>query len=306
VAAHRYRSTYNGITFNGIYPPGWDPAAPTDQAQFVSSFAESDYRLDSLDFTSLSTQDLREIKQFMDGAEPNEIFEGIRTIVGRGKILAASPADLEDKSWALHRAFSPMEVRRVSKQSIVGTNPDEPAGVLPYNFSRDHAPTRLNLRFYARPNIGRPLAIGRRAEGLTRDFAFQLVAYDPRAYSQALVTRVFTNHSGGNNTVAYLGNTYSYPQVRIVMSGNGAATHTLRNDTSGNQMTFDLSGLGAGTIWLRMARGEADNGSGTSRYYLRKSGFLTNMFLVPGNNQWQFSPATNVTSVTLYYRDAYA
>lgn len=314
MAAHRHRADFHGITFNGYFPAAW-PGGISDPDNLAivgagaqAAFAESDIRLESADFTSVSTQDMREVRQFLEGAEPNEIFEGIRTLILRGHIHGTNPRDLETKSWSLSRAFSPMEVRRDSVASIVGTNPDEPVGVLPFNFSIDHTSVNtLPLRFYARPNVGRPLILGRAKEGLTREWAAQLVAYDSRAYNQVLQQVSLANLSGGANNIVMSGNTYVYPQIRITMAANGAATHTLRNETTGSELQFDLSSLGGDLIlWIKPNRGEMTNPSGVSKYLYRKSGFLTNFFLVPGTNNITFTPATQVTSVFLWFRDAFA
>jgi hypothetical protein len=309
MSAHRHRLTYNSLTMNGIYVPG---NTGTEGASNLSSaYAESDIRVDGMDVTRLSTQDMRELKQFQEGANPNEIFEGIRTIHLWGKIYGSSYGDLEDKAWAMHLAFSPAEVRRLSTAALVGTYPDEPAGVLPLDFTRDTASVAAGVarRFYCRPNIGRPLVVGKKGDGLVRPWQAWLVAYDPRCYSQQLNSQALASLTGSNNTIANAGNATTYPQIKVktdAAAGNSATT--LTNSTTGQALVMDLDPLGVGseTFWIFPERGEMVRGNGDGRYYYRTSGFLDNLFLVPGNNVWTWSHTTGIDTVTFYWRDAYA
>jgi hypothetical protein len=305
VSANRHRASYDGVTFNGIYT-----AVNTDtegDANLDAAFAESDIRMDWCDPSRLSTQDLRELKQFMEGAEPNEMFEGIRTIHIGGRILGSSYGDLEDKAQALHAALSPTLVRLASTAALVGTYPDEPTGVLPFDFRIDSAAGPVARRFYCRPAVGRPLIIGRREDGLTRKWQAWLIAYDPTMYGQTLNQQSFSSLSGGNNTITNAGNYPVFPQIRVITSGNGNASTTLTNSTTGQSLELDLSASGGETWWMFPKRGELVNSSGVSRFSRRISGFLANLYLLPGANVWTWSPSdVDVTSVRFFWRDAYA
>lgn len=309
MSAHRHRSTYNGVTFNGIYAASntdTENAADLDEA----TYGESDIRMEWCDMTRLSTQDLRELKQFMEGAEPNEMFEGLRTIHIGGTILGSSYGDLEDKVQALHAALSPTRVRLLSTSAIVGTYPDEPTGVLPFDFKIDSASGLQSRRFYCRPSVGRPLVIGRHGEGFQRPWQAWMLAYDPTMYGQTLNSQALSNLAGGSpagNIIANAGNYPTYPQIKIVTNGNGNAATTLTNTTTGQALVIDMSASASETWWIFPKRGEIVRSNGVSRYSKRTSGFLANLYLLAGNNTWTWSPSdVDITSVTFYWRDGYA
>ena len=90
---------------------------------------------------------------------------------------------------------------------------------------------------------------------------------------------------------------------------SGAATNvtlTLTNSTTGNAMTFNLSGLAAGTYTLDCAAGTFTKADGTNEYVTRTSGFMSAMFLKAGNNTLTWTGNSNLTSVTAYWRSAWA
>jgi hypothetical protein len=198
----------------------------------------------------------------------------------------------------MYEAFSPAACR-------IAAQATDPIGVLPFAFKRDHAGAALALQFYCRPAIGRPVLVGRIREGLIRPFRFSLVATDPRAYAQAQTSTALGNLAGGNNTVTNNGNIYTNPSIEIVLTGAGAATVTITNTTTGQVFVADLSGASAGTYVLDTRRATITK-AGVSVFSVRKSGFLTQMFLQPGANTITFSGNTNVSTVTFKFRDAYA
>jgi len=306
MSAHRHRATYNGILFNGIF--GGDD--PEDGTQQDLTYEDSDFRLYELDATRLSVSDLHEMRQWMEGATPNESFEGIRLLNGRGLILGKTPGDVEDRAWALGAAFSPANVMQASTQGLVASFPDEPIGVLPFDVRRDRdGLSPLGLRWYCRPFIGRPIVIGKSGEGLSRPFQFQLVSFVPTAFGQDLRFVPLADRSGGANVVTNDGTATTMPQVQIILSGHGNATTTLHNETTGQIVVFDLSaGLNPfpRQLWVMADQGEIIDTVRDSRYFIRKAGFVTNLYLVPGSNIITWDKPSNVTSVTFVYRDAYA
>lgn len=296
MGAHRYQSTWRSIIFNRVYD---DSGLVDDPAHQNAAYRESDYRLESLDPTPVQSVDYRELRQHLEGAEPNEAFEGVRLITGRGLVLGSSAADLEDKTWAMYEAFSPAACREASKSLT-------PKGVLPYDFKRASASAAKALRFYCRPALGRPVIIGRMREGFSRPFLFQLVALDPFAYDQSETSQTFALVTG--ETVVNPGNVYTRPVIRIITSAAGASNLTITNTTTGQALVFDATTMGAGSILdLDVARGTAKNSTGTiDRYPAVTSGFVTSLYLVPGNNVIALTNTTNVSSVRYTFRGAYA
>jgi hypothetical protein len=307
VSAHRHRATYNGILFNGIYG-GTNPEEPT---QLDLAYQDSDYRLHKVDSSRLTVSDLHEMRQWMEGAAPNEAYEGIRLITGQGTILGTSPADVEDRAWALASAFSPANVRRVSTRELLASFPDEPEGVLPFDFRVDTAGGVRDLRWYARPFIGRPIAIAESGEGLARKFTFQLVAFDPYAFGPRR-TIALTSLSGVANIITNAGTALVYPQIRVRLTASANATTTLLNATTGQSLVMDLSLSSLSpyprNLWIMTDKGEIIDANRNSRYAIRKSGFVTDLFLQPGGNDitWDKPGGGSVESVVFYHRDAYA
>lgn len=302
MSIHRYQSTWRSITFNSHYD---NTGKVDDPANFVSEATLlSRYQLDAVDVSKVSVQDYRELRQFLEGSEPNEAFEGVRAINGQGRIIATSAADLEDKAWALNEAFS-IAACRAAAPALA---PEVLPGVLPYQFRRANvAAGSVQLRFWARPGPGRPIWMGRRTEGLVRPFSFQLVAFDPFAYEEVQTQTTLANLAGGNNTVTNNGNVYTRPYIRITTSGFGAANFTIANTTTGATLVLDLTTLAANTFFVDTIR-SAIHGSviTTNRYDKRVSGYASEQILVPGNNTIVVTNATNVTAVRFDFRGAFA
>lgn len=285
MSAHRFQSTWRSLIFNRRFD---DSGVVDDPAHLVDAYKESDYQLNRLDISRVSEQDYRELRQFLEGAEPNEAFEGMRLINGEGVILASSVADLEDKTWAMDEAFSIAACRMA-----FATN--DPPGVDAFKFKRATAtaPGYLALQFLCRPGMGRPLILTRRGEGKSRAFSFQLIAFDPFAYGQTLHSVAC---AVGATAVTNAGNIYTKPQ--FVFAGAGAATIT--NSTTGQ--AFSLTSP-AGGCTLDVARGTiVKTTGGAYGYDARVSGFLSQMFLVPGAN----SIVMAGIGCTVKFRDAYA
>lgn len=301
---HRHQATWRSITFNKRYADTNPLVGPDDPANLAAAYVHHDYYLETLDITRVSVQDYRELRQFLEGAEPNEAYEGLRAITGRGRIVAASHGELEDMTWALYEQFSVAACR----VAAIGA---DPPGVLPFDGKRDHIAAGVNsplpLRFYCRPGVGRPVIVGRTREGLARPYAFQLLAFDPFAYSPTLHATALPDLTGNDNVLVNAGNVYTKPRFVIVMSGAGGNPVTITNWTTGQSITLNLSGALAGqTYSLDVGRSSWLREDGSNQYQVRLTGFLSDMLMLPGNNAIRVSPATGITSVTVQWRDAWA
>lgn len=310
MSAHRYQSSFNGITFNrqlrvdgathyeGLY-------APDDEQRLDPTYAQSDYRLESLDLTRVTVEDFREMRQFLEGAEANESYEGVLFGLGRGVIHGSTPADLEDKTWGLRAAFSPALVR-------IAAQATDPVGSLPFDFSVDTAgPTPPDLyaysrrRLYCRPAIGRPIVVGRMREGLSRRFLFQVISFDPKVYAQTETQQAMTL-AGQNVTNA--GNFYTYPKIRITFSGAGSATLTITCTTTGQVFVINASTAAGGEVWIIDTKTSKVYRSSDSanRYSQRVSGYMSQLYLPPGVSAWTITNTGGLTSVRFDFRSAWA
>ncbi len=302
---HRFQATWRQTTFN----PHYDNSGLTDDPTRVDQellTLTGGLVLDAADINRVSAQDYRELRQYLEGAEPNEAYEGVRAInlagriFGGGATVAARYADLEDRAWLLSEQFS-IAACRLAAASL------DPKGVLPFDFRRASVAGVKQLRFYARPGPARPVWMGRRQDGIVRPFSAQLVAFDPFAVDVAATNTNLANLAGGNNTVANPGNIYTLPKIVVTFSGAAGAAVTLANTTTGQSVGLNLATMAAGqtlTIDVRKATIVRDNGS--NQFSRRLTGFLSSLFLLPGNNTITWSAAAGVTQVQFQVRGAYA
>ena len=299
MGAYRHQATWRSTVFNEGLADGGQ--APDDPAVIVEAKLNDQITIDELNIQRVSAQDYRELRQYLEGAEPNEAYEGVRAITGSGVILASNLSTLEDKAWALNEQFSTAACR-------LAFAANDPKGVGPFDFKRDTVAigTTKALRFYCRPGPARPVWIGRRGEGYARPWSFQLVAFDPFAYDVAATSTPLTP-AGGN--VTNPGNIYAKPRITIVQSAAGAANFTITNVTTGQVIVLDLTATGGSqnTNVLDVPRSTLTTATLlTNRYNKRVSGFISNMYLVPGVNVFTFANTANITSITFDFRGAYA
>lgn len=300
---HNHRATWRGITFN-THMLDDGSFLPEDPRNLVEANVNSAYYLDQLDISRVSVQDYRELRQFLEGTEPNEAFEGVRALNGVGRIVAANAADLEDRTWAMFEAFS-VAACRIAAMSA------DPVGVLPFTGYRDtlplvgDVPTRKQLRFYCRPGPGRPVIVGRIREGLIRPFTFQLIAFDPFAYDE---TETQTTIAVGGGNVTNPGSIYTRPKIRLTFGGAGATNLTLTNGATGKSIVINASTAANGEVWIiDVARSTIVRASdGANRYSQRVSGFLSDLWLQPGVNAVSTANTTNLTGIRFDFRGAYA
>lgn len=294
MSAHRYRATWRSITFNQRYD---DTGLVDDSSHLNQAFVQDDLYLDSLDISRVTVDDFREMRQFLEGAEPNDSVEGVLLANLHGHIQAPSAARLEDQYWTLREQFSPASVRLAS-QSLT------PKGVLPLDFKVDSLAGISARRLYARPAIGRPVIVGRVREGLIRRFLIQLISYDPRVVSQTLTQTTVT--AGG--TVTNGGLAYTNPSIRIAFSGAGNAALTITNSTTGKSIVINATTAANGEAWvIDVARGtlvrESDS---ANRYSQRVSGYISDLFLLAGANVIAVANTGGVSAIRVDHRNAWA
>jgi hypothetical protein len=300
VGAYRHQAFWRQTVFNEGYADSG--VAPDDPAVIVESKLNDQITIDELNLQRVSAQDYRELRQYLEGAEPNEAYEGVRAITGQGVIAASNLASLEDKAWALNEQFSAAACRQAFASL-------DPKGVGPFSFKRDTlTPGQTKaLRFFARPGPARPVWIGRRGEGYTRPWSFQLVAFDPFAYDE---TETQTTVSlAGSSYVVNPGNVYTKPRIRVTLSGSGPADFQVQNNTTVTVIQMNLIGspwnLLIDTARSTIVDPYAASGP-TNQYALRTYGFVSNMWLAPGPNLITIPSTANVLSVRFDFRGAYA
>lgn len=291
MSAHRYRATWRSILFNGLY----DDSGIVEVASHLNAaYRKSDYRLESLLWGPVETNDYREVRQFEEGGEANEAYEGVMRGIARGVIYGLTHADLEDRDLALREAFSVSSCR-------IDSVANDPPGLHPFDFKQASAssPGYLALRVYARPASGRPVVISQMREGLSRRFTISLVSFDPRQYSQdATSVSAATN---GSTTILPVGNTYTLPRIVIVSAGSGHFVLTLNGAA-----VMEFTGLPAGTWTIDCARSTITKADGTNGMQYRTGGFISNGRLLAGSNTFVTTGSSALTSVTVVYRDAWA
>lgn len=296
MSANRYQSSFNSIGFNRVYDDS--ATAADDPAHQNPAYGQSDYRLKALDLSRVTVEDFREMRQFLEGAEANEAYEGVMVAFARGTILGSSYQDLEDKVWALRAAFSPANVRIASRAT-------DPKNVLPFDFKVDSAAGISSRRLYCRPAIGRPVMVWQEHQGLSKRFLLQLISFDPRVVSQTLHQ---TAANLGGQVIANAGNYPSSAKIRITFSGAGNAALGITNSTTGHTFVINATTAANGEIW------ELDTKAGTvvrtsdnsNRFSKRVSGYISAFYLPAGNSTWAFANTGGVSGIRFDFRDSWA
>lgn len=294
MAAHRYRASYNGISFNQHLD---DSGIVDSVPNLIQASIQSDYYLDSLDLTRVTVEDFREMRQFLEGAEANDAIEGVLVATLRGQIIGTTPGDLEDRTWAMRSAFSPAAVRLASLATT-------PKNVLPFDFKVDTAATFSARRLYARPAIGRPVVVGRVREGLARRYMCQLISFDPRIVSQTLTQTTIVGATVCNNT----GNAYTWPTIYVTFSGAGNAALTFTHAATGQVFVVNATTALNGEVWVidTYAGTIVRQSDGANRYSQRVSGYISAMFLLAGNNTVTPTNTGGTSAIRYDYRSAWA
>jgi len=274
-------------------------------------------RVDRFDFSRLQQRDQREPLNLLTGGDLGDAAAAFRYLSVAGTIKAQTGMDLSDKIAAVLQAFSIDEA--------IGENPTT-GGLSPFTFTdvsrfdtgQGTAYTDKTLaaqtgfyvpeQFMARP-AGFAIITGRRSGGDAVGFAVELICADPRRYIQAAKAIVLNAGNGYSATCPNWSSVMGWAApfvATIVMAGNGAANFSL--DVAGDgigALVLDLSAIGAATIVVDSSTGLITV-AGTHRADLRTSTAETAVFArIPrGGNVASATNTTNVTSVTIAYRQA--
>lgn len=305
MSAERYPASWGvgGLTtpvyFNRVYDGSGYPDQPGKQ---VAAYRDSDIRIEALDLTRVTVEDYRELRQFLEGADLNESFEGVLVATMDGVIHGSSHGDLEDKAWLMRAAFSPA-VCRIASVSL------DPPGLLPLDFSVDTpeaagVPVPSARRLYAKPSIGRPIIVGRARSGKSRRFRLQLVG-QPAVFSQTLHQQAVVL-AGQNVTNA--GSAVSRGKIRITFNGAGNAALTITNTTTGKAFVINATTAANNEVWiLDVERSKLYRSSDSAdRFSQRVSGWLSDLWLPVGVSNWVVTNTGGVASVRIDFRDAWA
>lgn len=271
-------------------------------------------RVDRFDFSRIQQQDQRESFHLITGGDLGDATAAFRFLSVAGSIVASSGAKLDD--W-ISQLFSTFDVEECQIASP-STN-----GVLPFTFygvtetvtGRGASFTDpvtglvagefLKERFLARPS-GFPIITQRRSGGDTALFALELACPDPRRYIDTAES-VVANAGNGYSATAFnwsaaLGKALR-PLITVVMSGNGASNLTIAIAGGGGPLVLNMSAAGAGTWVIDTATGLITK-AGVHQASLRTSAVDSFPFLKAGSSLVTVTNTTNVTSVTLDYRQA--
>lgn len=292
VTAHRFKATWRSITFNEHY----DDSGIVDDPAHVTIGLLDKTELHRFEAVQVTVADYRELRQYLEGADPNEAYEGIRMLRLRGAVHGSTWGKLEDRVGALEDAFSVAGCR-------VAFAANDPPGLGPFDFKLESQSAPVARRFYCRPATGRPIVIGQSGGGLTVPYVAELVAFEPFMYRQSEETPVALPA-----TVTNPGSLYARPRYEIAFSGAGATNLTITNTTTGQAFVINASTAATGETWvLDTATGTMYRSSDkANRYGARVSGWLSSMFLVPGANVLTTANASGVSSINCKYRAAYA
>jgi len=296
---------YRGFVFNAHRS-----AAGVEVPAFIADTA----RVQSFDPTRLQQRDQREALHLLTGGDLGDATLVFRYISLSGILKASTGAKLSDQIAAMEAAFDVEEAQRASPAT---------EGVLPFTFTdttevvtgRGVAWTDpvtglgdgqyVKERFMARP-AGFPILPGRRSGGDSVTFACELVCPDPRRYIDTAESVVL---NGANGFAANCPNWTAaqgvavFPLVTIVMSGAGSAGLTIDlGDVA--SLSLNMAGETAGTFTWDTATGIIKKGA-THRADLRNTAASTLFgYISAGGNAAAAGNTTNVTSITIAYRQA--
>jgi hypothetical protein len=267
----------------------------------VSTYRTHTIRVDRFDFSRLQMRDQREPRNLISGGDLGDATETFRYISVGGTILAPSGSELQDYIGLFVQSFD-IEECQIASPSTRGlhaftyTVPTDIAAYSPYQLER----------LMARP-AGFPVIFEGRSRGFTRSFALELVCEDPRRYRDTATTVVLNSGNGFSaacpNWNANVGR-YVYPVITVLMAGAGAATFTLSDGTKSLVLTL-VSTVNADSITIEPEFGTIKK-NGAHAAALRTSA-VDSFFGIPRNGATiAATNTTNVTSVTISYREARA
>jgi len=272
-------------------------------------------RVNAFDFSRIQQQDQRESFHLITGGDLGDASIAFRFLSVSGIIRASSGAKLADAIAAVEATFDVEECQLASPAT---------GGVLPFTFTdvteastgRGTAYTDpvtgivtgeyLKERFYARP-AGYPIITARRSGGDTVLFATELACPDPRRYidtAEAVVLNSGNSYTAAcPNWTAAIGKAVA-PLLTIVMSGNGASNLTIDIGSDAvAALVLNMAAAGSGTFTVDCASGVILKAT-TPRADLRTSAVNTYPLIRAGGDTLVATNTTNVTSITVGYRQA--
>lgn len=274
-------------------------------------------RVDRWDFSKLQQRDQREALHLRTGGDLGDATIAFRYLALSGAIVASTGAKLDDRTAELMALFDVEECQRASP-STEGVLPFDFTGLTDVNNGRGTAwadPVTgaaagfyVPERFYARP-AAVPVITARRSSGTVAPFGIELVCADPRRYCQVAEAVVL---NAANTFIANCPNWNALqgkavpPVATIALTAAGHASFILNLPDATPSLVLNLSGIGAGahSVIVDFGTGVISL-DGTERADLRTSvvGSL-DAVLPAGGGSASASNTTNVTSVTIAYRQA--
>lgn len=271
---------YHGLTIN-------DPDDDPDDT-YEPAIAIARYALD----------EVLEPKAEQDGSEgyaPRKISKIIRI---DGMVKAPSNRRLWDKVEALNEAYDPV----LTFEDDVASTYDR--GYLPLTFAvptndtANYPSGLIGMQYYARP-IAQPIELASKFQGHNAPFHIEMLAIDPRRYSQTLTSQTLVN--GANTVNNTLASYPSYPVIVLTMSGAGTDGWFIGHETELVSLYLNLAGAGQ-TIEIDMAK-----------HVVRKNG-VEDMTLFKSGKFWKLgrqshtvtvSNVTGISQVQIQWRRAF-
>lgn len=273
-------------------------------------------RVDRLDWSRIQQRDQREPLHLLSGGDLGDATAAFRYISLAGTILGSTGAKLSDKISQLMAAFD-VEEAQFDSPSTEGIQPFTFTDVTEVVTGRGTAFTDpvsglsngqyVLERFMARP-AAFPIITARRSGGKTALFSVELVCADPHRYIDTAEAVVLNS---GNSFTATPPNWNSsigkvvYPVLTLVMAGNGASNLSIdaNGDLASGPLVLNMAAAGAGTFVIDCATGRITKSS-LDVAALRTSAVDTYPRVIPGGSVWTVTNTTNVTSLTIGYRQA--
>lgn len=303
---YNFPMAYGGLTLNGHRT-----AAGLEDATKLADTI----RVNAFDFSRVQQRDQREPLHLVTGGDLGDATGAFRFLSVAGAIRGSTGAKLTDRISGLLATFD-VEARQLASPSTVGVQPFTFTDVTEVTTGRGTSYTDpisglvtgeyVVERFYARP-AAFPIITGRRSGGDSVLFACELVCPDIRRYLDTAEAVVLNSGNGFSATCpnwnAAMGKAVD-PVLTIVMSGNGASNLTIDLAADGRgALVLNMAAAGAGTFTVDCATGAITKGS-TPRADLRTSPVNTYPFVKAGGDTATVTNTTNVTSVTVGYRQA--
>lgn len=287
----------------------------TDTGALDETKLGNSIRVDRFDYSRIQQQDQRESFHLISGGDLGDATAAFRYLSVAGEIVAASGPALADFISALETTFDVEQAQLASPST---------GGVLPFTFTDTtlvstgrgtsfpdpvtglSAGQYVKERFFARPSAF-PIITQRRSGGDTCLFALELVCPDPRRYIDTAEAVELNSGNGFTaacpNWDAALGKAV-WPVLTLVMSGNGASNLSIdsSNDAPG-PLVLNMAAAGAGTFTIDCQTGLISK-AGVYVASLRTSAVDTFPYIMAGGSTFSLANTTNVTSLTVGYRQA--